>query len=143
MTWAYGNMPSSSNRDAVRFLAGQTSSGDDVLASDEEVAFAIAQEGNNYRAAALVAESLARRYTTRATSKTVGQLSLTYQGRAKEFFDLAKDLRVRAGIRGGQIYAGGLTVSDQDLDRTDSDRVQPAFRVGMNDYLGNDTTGSS
>lgn len=134
MTWSYGGNVTTSNSDAVRFLTGQTNNTDSVLVTDEEIGFVLSEENNNvYRAAALVAESMSRRYATFATSKQVGRLKLDYSKRVTEFKSLASDLRMRANLRGGQVSAGGLTESGKAVDRSDADMVQPAFRIGMTD----------
>jgi hypothetical protein len=45
----------------------------------------------------------------------------------------AKELKVLAQSEGGTPtpYAGGLTISDKELDLDDSDLVQPYFRSGQ------------
>jgi hypothetical protein len=100
MTWTYSADPTSSNKDAVRYLIGDTNA-DDPLLQDEEINFNLLEVNNNiYRAAANSCENLAARYATLAqsTSKSVGGLSLSqsYGDRGQRFLTLAKQLVVRA-----------------------------------------------
>ena len=123
MAWTYGNDPSSSTRDAVRFLV-QDIDTNRQLVSDEEIAFALAEHTNTYFAAALVADSLALAKGNIAT-KRVGDLSITYD---PSFYGrLAKMLRRQGALRTGVPYAGGISVADKETNEADTDRVQPMF----------------
>lgn len=134
MSWSYGGLPASNTTDAVRYLAGQVSTGDDILTSDEEIAFALSEAGNNaYNAAALVCEALAGRYRSNPTQETVGQLSITWGDRAKAFTAQAASLRGRGLMRGVAPYVGGISVSDKLIDQLDTDNVVPGFRRSMDD----------
>ena len=98
--WSYSANPTSSNKDAVRFLIGDTNP-DDPLLQDEEIYFNLLEMNNNiYRAAANSCENLAARFVTLAqsVSKSVGGLSLSqsYGDRGARFQTLAKQLLVRA-----------------------------------------------
>ena len=60
MTWTYGNDPTNSSRDAVRYLVGDTDS-NLAFVTDEEIAWALSQNSNNaYAAAAAVAAATVR-----------------------------------------------------------------------------------
>lgn len=135
MAFTYAGTPSSVARDAVRWLSGQTSSGDDVVIADAEITFALAQTGsNNYEAAALVCDALAARYAAYPTNESVGQLGLSWSDRAKGFTARAKELRsMRLRIGGISPYVGGISISDKLTDTQDSDRVPLAFEVGRDD----------
>lgn len=134
MTWTYGGLPGSDTTDAVRYLSGQTSTGDDILTSDEEIAFSLSEASNNvYAAAALVCDALAGRYRTNPTQETVGQLSLSWGDRAKSFTAQAAALRARGLMTGVLPYVGGISVSDKLVDQQDTDVVVPGFRRGMDD----------
>jgi hypothetical protein len=143
MAWSYGGVPGESNVDAVRFHSGQLSSGDPYLVYDEEIEYLLSQEGDVYGAAACVAENLANRYSGKAKSKTVGETTITYGEREKNYRDTARSLRSRSSLRGVQPYAGGISASDKAAVAGNTDRVTPAFAVGMDDAGGALTASSS
>jgi hypothetical protein len=89
MAWTYTGDPASSDRDAVRFLIGDTDQAE-KLVSDEEVDWAL-QVTNNaiYQAAHDLCVTLAAKYARLATSKSVGDLSLSYSDRSAAFYSLA------------------------------------------------------
>ena len=55
MSWTYSGDPATSDKDAVRFLTGDTDAGDQ-LASDEEIAYALSQRPDVRLAAAVVCD---------------------------------------------------------------------------------------
>lgn len=92
MAWTYSGDPASSTRDAVRFLIGDTDSTDQLL-QDAEITYVISESGGSvYQAAHDAAYAVASKFSRMATSKSVGDLSLSYSDRAKAFFDLANEL---------------------------------------------------
>lgn len=133
MTWTYDGDPAASTRDAVRFLAGQTSTGDAELVTDEEIAWALAQDGSTYLAAASVCEALAKRYGGKAQTRTIGAMTLSYAERGKSFLEQAAALRRQGGLRGVQPYAGGISRSDKASVDGDTDRLTTSFSLGMDD----------
>jgi hypothetical protein len=131
MTWTY-NIAGTIERDRIRRLTGDTIStapADERL-EDEEIADFLATEGS-YRAAAVVAaRALAAKILRKATQKSVGTLTLVYQQRHAALMDVAASLE-RDIARGARPYAGGISVSDHDSAASNTDRVPPAFAVGM------------
>lgn len=92
MAWTYSGDPATSDRDKVRFLIGDTDSTDQLL-QDAEIAYVITEAGGSiYQAAHDAAYAVASKFSRMATSKSVGDLSLSYSDRAKAFFDLANEL---------------------------------------------------
>lgn len=132
-TWTYGYAPSTSTPDAVRYLVGQTSTGDPVLVYDEEIAFAIQQRPTAYGAASLVADTLASKYISQANRMTVGALTIQYQNRGTEYRDLARRLLANQALAGVSPYVGGISQQDMLIDITNTDRVPMPFAIGMND----------
>ena len=132
MTWTYGfcvqsTQTTGGRRDAVRLLINDLSSGS-PLRQDEEISFALAQEGNNlYRGAALLCETLA---DSAAVSKKVGDLSLGAE-KAPNYRALASRYRNLAALRGTMPYAAALSSAQKDTYRSDPDRVKPSFTLGM------------
>lgn len=100
MTWTYTFDPTSSPKDAVRFLIGDVVEATPLL-QDEEIAFSLSEVNfEPYRAAANSCANLAARFTglAQSTSKSVGGLSLsqTYGDRAQRYERLGKDLLARS-----------------------------------------------
>jgi hypothetical protein len=136
--WSYSGDPANSDRDQVRFLFGDTDTTDQLL-TDAEVDFTVAEHPDNlFLAAAACADAVASR-KTRLANKSVGDLSLTYSQVAQQFKTLAAQLRTRAAMAGTSPYAGGISIADKDAVGTDSDRVVPAFKVGLHDYQPEET----
>ena len=99
MGWTYSGNPSSSTKDAVRFMIGDTVEAT-PLVQDEEIYFSLAEVSQSiYRAASNVCYNLAAQFTglSQSESKSVGGLSLskTYGDRAQRYERLAKDLLLR------------------------------------------------
>lgn len=132
MTWTYSGDPSSTNRDAVRFLIGDTDN-TSQLVTDEEIAYMLTQEGSTSSAAARVCRSLAAKYA-RFMDQSVGDLNISYSQRFKQFSEMAAKLESDASSRVGIPYAGGISQSDKDSRESDTDRVLPASKVGVHDY---------
>lgn len=95
MTFTYSGTPSTSQRDAIRFLLNDTDS-TDVLLQDEEISFLVATWIDTFEAARGGAEVIASRFTRDAdnVSKTVGDISISksFSGKAKQYRELAKSL---------------------------------------------------
>lgn len=141
MTWTYTD-PQTNTRDQVRYLAGQTSTADAELTSDEEIAWVLTSEGNTYLAAALVCEALASRYATRAVEKKIGAMTISYGGRSVDrgqaFLTKAVALRRRAALGSVAPFSGGVSVADKQTRTLDGDRPETAFAKGMDDRPGTD-----
>jgi hypothetical protein len=100
MAWTYSGNPATSNRNAVRFLSGDTVQTADVTLQDEEIDYLLTEWENVYDAAAASCESRAARYANRASgSKKVGDLSLAidYDKSAKGLLDMAERLHEQGG----------------------------------------------
>ena len=144
MTWTYDASSSPSNKDKVRFLSGDVSSGSTGgLISDEEINWVLSEESNNvYRSAALVCESVAGKYSAEPDVK-IGDLSMSGSQVQTQFIDRAKDLRRRSLMRGVSPFVGGISQATKNTQESDSDRVVPAFRVGFMDHPGTPSTRST
>lgn len=132
MTWSYSGNPSASDNDEIRFLTGDVDT-TDQLVSDEEIAYAIAQEANNVKAAVRVCYAIAMKFARKA-DKAVGDLKINYSQQYKQYLDMADTLDSKiAAVEGAIAYAGGISVSDKDTVDADTDRVNPSFSRGMHD----------
>ena len=126
MTWSYNGDPANSDLDAVRREIGDTDTNNQLL-SNEEVNFALDQEGDNVSAAsARCCEWLMREYAKQA-DKTLGQLSIMLSQKSKRYEELAKKLRKKSVNRVLAPYVGGISETERDTDEDDTDLVQPIF----------------
>ena len=130
MTWTYSGDPASSNKDAVRFLVGDTVE-TDKLVQDEEIDFALANEGGVTNAAVAICRAVAAKFSRQA-DKTVGKLSISLSQKAAAYHALADKIEQKAS-RLAIPYAGGLVVSERESLLTDTSAVQPIFRRGAMD----------
>lgn len=129
MTWSYSGDPSSSDLDALRFLIGDTDTSDQQF-SDEELNYLLDQTDDNVVAAALLAiDRLLIKYSRTPDQKT-GDIDIKYSQRVEQL------TKARASITAGLApvpYAGGISVSDMESVRDDTDRAGPIFALGMTD----------
>lgn len=140
MTWSYDSSLSA-NKDKVRFLTGLTDTTNQRV-SDEEIAGVLSLSNNNvYLAAATIADSLAGKYSSSQTIKIDG-LSVDYSKRAEHFRNLAIQLRRTAKTSSGFLgtpFVGGISLSEMDSVREDSDRNPSRFSMDMDSYPGTET----
>lgn len=115
--------------DQVRFLSGDTNENSHFI-EDEEITFALTQEGNVRGAAALLLEHLAGRFSS-AADKSVGPFRLSYSSRAKSYADRASALRQRGITIFAVPSAGGISIDGKSSRQADTDRVRPAFTRDM------------
>jgi len=137
MAWSYSGNPSDSEKDAVRFLVGDTDI-NDQLVTDEEIAYYISEfPQSSYHAAAEVADSIAAKFA-REVSHSGDGLSYSAEQLQSNYADLAARLRRQAGrrFRGAGPYVGGISRRERELADTDSDKIPSSFRSEMHDYPG-------
>lgn len=136
MTWTYTGDPSDSDKDAVRFIIGDTNTGDQLL-SDEEIAWLLTENGGKYAAAVAACEAIAAAFSRKIdlTSASEGSLSLSYADRRKYYLEMAATIRRKNSITSVIPYAGGIRISDKSTNETDTDRPDPDFYREMDDYV--------
>lgn len=128
----------------IRWLAGQTSSSDDVVIDDLEIKFASGQRSNLHLAASLVCDSIANQYRRFPQQESVGQTNVTWGERAEFFAARALDLERQAfRFTGVAPFAGGISQTDKDTREDDSDRVFPFVKLGDFDHRGTESTSST
>jgi len=140
MTWTYGGDPSSNARDAIRFLVGDTDTNDQLI-NDEEIAWVNNQVTGSdtattglYDAAYRCLLAIASKFS-RLADQAVGDLKVSLSQKAAATLAQAEELR-RLSLRQGSVpvpYAGGITVSDKDIDEENSNIVHPVFSRGQFD----------
>jgi len=114
----------------VRLLLGDTDY-DDPQTQDEEVLFAIAQANNNvYSAASWLARTISSQYARKVDVQIDGALSAKYSDLSKQYKALAETLEYQ-GKKSGAVVgvaAGGLTKTDIERVRSNTDRIEGSFR---------------
>ena len=137
MTWTYSGDPASNARDSIRFLIGDTDTTDQLI-NDEEIAWMNNQVTGSdtattgvYTVAVRACLTIASKFA-RMADKSVGDLSVTMSQKATGYREQAKALKALALAEGGvpTPYAGGISLSDKSIDRSDSDIVR-YFSVGQ------------
>lgn len=127
MPFTYSGNPSDSAESRIRFEIGDTDMSDPLL-SDEEISFAISQEGSLSGIKARCFEAISAKFA-READKRIGQTSVNASQRAQHFEALAKKFRQRASAHGVPI-AGGITV---DFRASNSNDIQSTFSKAMHD----------
>jgi orotate phosphoribosyltransferase-like protein len=103
----------------------------DQQAQNEEVIFALSENGNNvYYAASWVARAISSKYSRRVTTNLDGALSANYSDLAKQYKSLADDLEYQGKTSGAVIgvLAGGITKSQIQAVRANTNRIEGSFR---------------
>jgi hypothetical protein len=140
MTWTYSGDPATNARDSIRFLIGDTDTNDQLL-NDEEIAWVNNQlTGSDtaltalynaaYRCCLLIASKFSR-----LADQSVGDLKVSMSQKAKAYREQADSLLLLAGREGSvpTPYAGGITISDKEIDLDNSDLVRAGFYKGQFD----------
>ena len=137
MTWTYSGDPATNARDSIRFLIGDTDTTDQLL-NDEEIAWINNQVTGSdtatsgvYTVAVRACLTIASKFS-RMADKSVGDLSVSMAQKAHAYRDQANVLKSLAMAEGGvpTPYAGGISLSDKEIDQDDSDIVR-YFSVGQ------------
>lgn len=138
MTWSYSGDPTEDDKDAVRFLVGDTDT-NDQLVTDEEIAFFLDEfPSSTYHAAAEVAESIAAKFA-REVSHSGDGLSYSAEQLQSNYAELAVRLRKQAGRRhrsGVGPYVGGISWREREMADADQDKIPSSFRSHMHDHPG-------
>lgn len=132
MSWNYNGDPSASDKDTVRFDIGDTEC-DDQLLQDEEIEYALTQEGSVLAASARCCEAIARKFARQADF-TLGPQAIRASQRSQAYYKMAQDLRNKANIlsQGNGLYVGGIDPADEAKD---VDLIPPAFKRRFMDNI--------
>lgn len=133
MSWSYSGDPSSSQKDEVRFLLGDTDVANQLI-SDEEIAYLLTKYSSPLGAAAHGARAIAAKLTSVVDEKT-GDISVSNSKLASQYRDLAEQLQGQIGETDIMVYAGGISESDVLSNEQDTDRVDGEFEIGMDDDI--------
>lgn len=135
MAWSYDasnltTSTSSGRLNTVRLLLGDTDTTDQQV-QNEEVVFALSENGDNvYYSAAWLARVVASKYSRKVDTQLDGALSAKYSDLQKHYLSLADTLEYQGKTAGAVIgvAAGGLTKSDINAVRSNTDRIEGSFR---------------
>jgi hypothetical protein len=148
MTWTYNPyfLTSASNAMSattkLRLLVGDTDEADQQL-QDEEIGWVASLQSVLNYAAADCADLIASKYA-RQCSTVNGALRITASQRQEHYSAMAKRLRANGpgslpgGDNGGAVladaYVGGISRTDVDELKSDTDNILPPVAVGQDDY---------
>lgn len=131
MSYTYSGNPNSSIIDETHYRLGNTDPSS-PFATDEEVLLALADaHGNTYLAAAAVLETKAIQFALRPTMVRRGDRWTSYGDAAAAFRTHAAFLRQQASLQTATVYAGGLSQSEKQSARRDTDLPQPFARKDL------------
>lgn len=130
MSWTYSGDPGQSDKDAIRFMLGDTLSTDPIL-QDEEIMYTLSRNSSIDDAAYAACVGIVANFS-RLVDSTVGKVKISYSQKAKQYQILADKLWLNAGIVVIP-YAGATSVADKANMQSDNSIVQPSFRKGMMD----------
>ena len=137
MTWSYDETLST-DKDKVRRLTGLTDTNNQRV-SDEEISGVLTLTSNDvYETAALIADSLSGAYASRQDLKIDG-FSVGSGNESKKWSDLAARIRRAGSLAQGGLgtpFVGGISLSEMDSVREDTDRNPSRFEVGMHNAPG-------
>lgn len=133
MTWSYDlSCITTSHKDQVRFLIGDTN-GNDKQLQDEELAFALTYGGSVIGAAVVACQALSTLFSRKADTVT-GELrtmwssvARAYAARAQEFQNQLSETTFASP------YAGGVSIADKREREDNADRAHPSFKRDLTD----------
>ena len=135
MAWSYDptdldTTTASGRLNTVRLLVGDTDTLDQQK-ENEEITFALAENGNNvYYAGAWTARAIASKYSRQVNTEISGALKADYSDLAAQYKTLADSLEYQGKTSGAAVgvLAGGITKSGIEAVRADTNRIEGSFR---------------
>ena len=137
MTWSYSGDPSSSHKDAVRFLIGDTIGipTSMQLVQDEEILYVLTVQPDPIAAAVTILRSLAAKFA-RYVDEVTGDLQRKYSQRVAQYNALADKLLSDAEnplLAMPIPFAGGTNIPDMQIREDDTTRYPDVFKIGESD----------
>ena len=138
MTWTYSGNPADSALDAIRFLIGDTDTTDQLVTNEEiawmnlDVTGSASSTDALYQVSARLCRAIASRFA-RDADKSIGDLKVSLSQRADGYRQQARTMDEIAS-RESDVpvpYAGGITISDKDIDEENSDLARGWFAAGQ------------
>jgi len=138
MTWSYSGDPDSSALNAIRFLIGDTDTNDQLLANEEiswvnkQVTGSTTSSDSLYDVASRCCTTVASKFS-RLADQSIGDMRVSMSQKAKAYREQADELKALAGREGSVPipYAGGLTVSDKEIDADNTNQIQGWIQTGQ------------
>jgi hypothetical protein len=135
MAWSYDptdldTTTASGRLNTVRLLVGDTDTLDQQK-ENEEITFALAENGNNvYYAGAWTARAIASKYSRQVNTEISGALKADYSDLAGQYKTLADSLEYQGKTSGAAVgvLAGCITKSGIEAVRADTNRIEGSFR---------------
>lgn len=135
MAWSYDSSDLDTDTSAgrinvVRLLVGDTDTTDQQV-QNEEITFALSENGNNvYFAAGWVARAISSKYSRKVNTQLDGALRTDYSDLAKQYSSLADRLEYQGkkSSAGLSVKAGGITISGVEAVRENTNRIEGSFR---------------
>ncbi|MGB0385868.1 MAG: hypothetical protein ACPGWR_13700 [Ardenticatenaceae bacterium] len=127
---------SASNLRMMRLLIGDTNTTDQAF-SDADLTLMWAENGQNiYFGAAMAADMMGAIYANEQ-SVTIGDVTVTpgVESPTVAYANLAKRLRAQGYKRTVSPFAGGISRGEKTTQRSDTDRVEPAFTKDLHEYV--------
>ncbi len=125
MTWTYSGNPALSQRDALRFMVGDTDDSNQQL-QNEEIDYLLTQYETVNMAAIQACYYLASLYA-RKIDQSVGKVKYSYGKLQDKYIKLAETIKDKQNEFPSAPYCGGISKSDKEANVEDTDRVKPAF----------------
>lgn len=141
MTWSYSGDPANSDKDAVRFLVGDTDTSEQLV-EDEEISWALSQSTTVPGGAAITARGIAALFSrdvdldVSGGSYSESQRAAHYRQLAVRLDKQAQSAPARSGVSTPAPIVSGIRQSEMETVREDDERVRPAFRRGQFDWHG-------
>lgn len=132
MPFTYSFDPTTSPKDYVRFLIGDTDREEPLLDDQEIYVFLNTYNQGVILSAVRCCETIAAKFSRRV-NESVGQVRMDFSQAAKAYRDMALDLRRRGAIEDMTPYAGGISRADKQAQEQNADRVKPDFTKQMMD----------
>lgn len=135
MAWSYDandldTTTTSGRLNSVRLLIGDTDTNDQQV-QDEEVTFALAENANNvYLAASWLCRTISSQYARRVDVQLDGALQAKYSQLSQQYYKLAERLEYQGKKTNATlgVKAGGISISQIESVRENTDRITPSFR---------------
>lgn len=132
----YTGDPSSSLKDQVRFILGDTDSCAELM-TDGEITYLLATYSNKPICSAYHgARYLAMKYA-KSADESVGSVRVSYSQVSVRYEEMALKLKQQCYEENGNAnpYCGGISKSDKENVKANTDREQPAFAKDMEEYI--------
>lgn len=136
MAWTYSGDPSSSQRDSIRFVIGDTDVNDQLL-TDAEIDYMIATYGVSRHAASESARAIAAKFA-RLMNRSIGGLSADFSAKYRQYLELADKLEAGEELVPVGPFVSGWSKSQKEAVDSDTDR-EPIFgrKGGMDNPRAN------